>query len=324
MTDVALRAAVELGLIYSLVAAGLFLSYRILNLADLTVDGSFTLGAASAMMLAAGGSPWLGLLWGAVCGAAAGFVTAFLQTKLRVQPILAGILTMTALYSINLRVMGGRASVNVIGQDTVFTPFQNAFGDWGKLILIGVVLLVVLLVLVLFLNTQVGLSIRATGDNENMVRSSSINVDFTKTLGLVIANALVGLSGGLLGQYQQSVDASMGIGVVVIGLASLIIGEVIVGNLLFFLLKRRTMLTGVVSAVAGSILYRIIIGLVIQYNNAPALQFLQITASDMKLLSSLIVVAAISYPAIRDAARTGGKKRELRRERKQAGQGKGA
>lgn len=318
MSDAALRAAVELGLIYSLVAAGLFLSYRILNLADLTVDGSFTLGAAASMTLAAVGRPWLGLLWGAVCGAAAGFVTAFLQTKLRVQSILAGILTMTALYSINLRVMGGRASVNIIGQDTAFTPFQNLFGDWGKLLFLAVVLAVVL-----FLNTQVGLSVRATGDNESMVRSSSINVDFTKTLGLVIANALVGLSGGLLGQYQQSVDASMGIGVVVIGLASLIIGEVVVGNLLYFLLKRRTMLTGVICAVAGAVLYRLIIGLVIQYNNAPALEFLHITASDMKLLSSLIVVIAVAFPALRDGARRLKSKGKHRQAAKIAGRGKG-
>lgn len=323
MSDAALRAAVELGLIYSLVAAGLFLSYRILNLADLTVDGSFTLGAAASMTLAAIGRPWLGLLWGSVCGAAAGFVTAFLQTKLRVQSILAGILTMTALYSINLRVMGGRASVNIIGQDTAFTPFQALFGDWGKLLFLAVVLAVVLLALVLFLNTQVGLSVRATGDNESMVRSSSINVDFTKTLGLVIANALVGLSGGLLGQYQQSVDASMGIGVVVIGLASLIIGEVVVGNLLYFLLKRRTMLTGVICAVAGAVLYRLIIGLVIQYNNAPALQFLHITASDMKLLSSLIVVIAVAFPALRDGARRLKSKGKHRQAAKIAGRGKG-
>lgn len=322
MTDVALRGAVELGLIYSLVTAGLFLSYRILNLADLTVDGSFTLGAAASIMITATGHPWLGLLWGTLCGAAAGFATAFLQTKLRVQSILAGILTMTALYSINLRVMDGRASVNVIGQDTAFTPFQEAFGDWGKLVLIGIAAFLVLLALVLFLNTQVGLSIRAAGDNENMVRSSSINVNFTKTLGLVLANAMVGLSGGLLAQYQQAADASMGIGVVVIGLASLIIGEVLVGNLLYFLFKRRTMLTGAVAAAAGSILYRVIIGLVIQYNNAPALQFLRITASDMKLLSSLIVVAAISYPALRDAVRMQRRKRSLLRSLKETPQDK--
>ena len=309
MSDVALRGAVELGLVYGLVAVGLFLSYRILNLADLTVDGSFTLGAASSIMLTAAGMPWLGILAAVLTGAAAGFVTAFLQTKLKIQSILAGILTMTALYSINLRVMGGKASVNAINLTTVFSFFKDTFGDFGKLLLIGIFLAVVL---VLFLNTQLGLSVRATGDNENMVRSSSINGNFTKTLGLVVANAMVGLSGGVLAQYQQSADAGMGIGVVVIGLASLIIGEVIFGNLLYFLCKRRTMLTGVISAVCGSILYRIIIGLVLQYNTLPALKFLNITTSDMKLLSSVIVVIAISYPVARDAVKLRGQKRKLK------------
>ena len=145
-----------------------------------------------------------------------------------------------------------------------------------------------------------------------MVGSSSINGNFTKTLGLVVANAMVGLSGGVLAQYQQSADAGMGIGVVVIGLASLIIGEVIFGNLLYFLCKRRTMLTGVISAVCGSILYRIIIGLVLQYNTLPALKFLNITTSDMKLLSSVIVVIAISYPVARDAVKLRGQKRKLK------------
>ena len=312
MSDVALRGAVELGLVYGLVAVGLFLSYRILNLADLTVDGSFTLGAASSIMLTAAGMPWLGILAAVLTGAAAGFVTAFLQTKLKIQSILAGILTMTALYSINLRVMGGKASVNAINLTTVFSFFKDTFGDFGKLLLIGIFLVVVLAALVLFLNTQLGLSVRATGDNENMVRSSSINGNFTKTLGLVVANAMVGLSGGVLAQYQQSADAGMGIGVVVIGLASLIIGEVIFGNMLYFLCKRRTMLTGVISAVCGSILYRIIIGLVLQYNTLPALKFLNITTSDMKLLSSVIVVIAISYPVARDAVKLRGQKRKLK------------
>lgn len=312
MTDIALRGAVELGLMYGLVAVGLFLSYRILNLADLTVDGSFTLGAAASIMLTCAGHPWLGILASIFLGSLAGFVTAFLQTKLKIQSILAGILTMTALYSVNLRVMGGRASVNSINLPSVFTVFREALGDWGRLCLIGIFILAALALLVLFLSTQVGLSVRATGDNENMVRSSSINVNFTKTLGLMVANALVGLGGGLLAQYQQSATSDMGIGVVVIGLASLIIGEVIFGNLFFFLLRRRTVLTAVISAVLGSILYRIIIGLVLQYNNSPALKFLNVTTSDMKLLSSLIVVAAISYPVVRDWLRISRQKRILK------------
>ncbi len=302
MTAVALRGAIELGLLYALVTAGLFLSYRILNLADLTVDGSFTLGGAASIMVALTGHPWLGILAGVLTGALAGLVTAVMQTKLGIQPILAGILTMTGLYSINLRVMDGRASVNVIGKVTVFTPFQNALGDLGKLVLIALVGAVALGLLVLFLCTQVGLAVRATGDNERMVRSSSVNVDLMKTLGLVLANALVGLSGALLAQYQQSCDVGMGTGVVVIGLASLIIGEAVFGTLVYFCTKRQGVLTGAGCAVVGAVLYRLIIALVIQYNNAPALRFLHITASDMKLLSALIVVVAISYPALRSAA----------------------
>lgn len=311
MTEIALRGALELGLIYGLVAIGLFLSYRILDLADLTVDGSFTLGAAASIMVTLSGHPWLGLLAATLGGGLAGLITAFLQTKLRVQSILAGILTMTALYSINLKVMGGKASVNVLGQEsgTVFSFFTDRFGDYGKLLLIGIFLLAAVVLLVLFLNTQVGLSIRATGDNESMVRSSSINVNVTKTMGLVIANAMVGLSGGILSQYQKSAEVGMGVGVVVIGLASLIIGEVLIGNLLYFLCKRRNMLTGVVSALVGAVIYRIIITVVLQYNTLPVLEFLNITASDMKLLSSLIVVIAISYPVVRDGLKMRGRKR---------------
>jgi putative ABC transport system permease protein len=312
MTEVALRGAVELGLMYGLVAVGLFLSYRILNLADLTVDGSFTLGAAASIMLTVAGMPWLGLLLAVLSGAAAGFVTAFLQTKLKIQSILAGILTMTALYSINLRVMDGKASVNSISMDSVFTPFKNLFGDYGKLVLILLVLVVALVLLVLFLSTQVGLSVRATGDNEAMVRSSSINVNFTKTLGLVIANGLVGLSGGLLAQYQQSADAGMGTGVVVIGLASLIIGEVLIGNGISRLLKRRSMVTGVIAAVIGAVIYRIIIALVLAYNTLPALEFLHITTSDMKLISSLVVVVALSSPLLRESYRLHKQKKQLK------------
>ncbi len=300
MTAVAFMGAIELGLIYSLVAAGLFVSYRILNLADLTVDGSFTLGAAASIMLTIAGHPWLGLLIALLAGAAAGFITAFLQTKLRIQSILAGILTMTALYSINLKVMDNKASANSINQANIFDFFSRHFGAYGKLVFISILLVIVVVLLVLFFGTQLGLSIRATGDNENMVRSSSINVGFMKTLGLVIANALVGVSGAVLAQYQQAADASMGIGVVVTGLASLIIGEVLIGNLIQFFFHKKNMLTGLISVLCGSILYRIIIAFVLQHNNSAALKFLQITASDMKLLSSLIVVAAISYPAIRD------------------------
>lgn len=311
MTLIAIRGAFELGLIYSLVAAGLFVSYRILNLADLTVDGSFTLGAATSMMITLAGSPWISLGAAVLTGAAAGLITALLQTKLKIQPILAGILTMTSLYSINLKVMDGQASVNVIGKDTIFTTF-NYFGSNSKLILIALIMLISTVLLILFLNTQVGLALRASGDNPNMVRSSSINVDFMKTVGLIIANALVGLSGALLAQYQRTAYADMGVGVVVTGLASLIIGDVIIGGIIYLIFRKKNMLTGVISVVFGAVIYRIIIAFVLQYKEAAFLKMLKINESDIKLISSIIIILAISYPAVRDMIKARGLRRRNR------------
>jgi ABC-type uncharacterized transport system, permease component len=316
MTETAFRGAIELGLIYGLVAMGLFLSYKILNLADLTVDGSFALGAVVSIMLTSAGIPWLGIAGSFVFGGVAGFITAFLQTKLKIQSILAGILTMSALYSINLKIMGGRASVNTINQETIFTGFIEQFGSIGKILPAAIITLSLAILTVLFLNTQIGLSVRATGDNENMVKSSSINSDVTKTIGLVLANALVGLSGGILAQYQQSAEINIGTGVVVTGLAALIIGEVIFGNLIFAITKTRNVITGMISVLLGAIIYRIIIALVLQYNNLPALKALNITASDMKLLSSIIVIIAISYPTVQESLKIFRQKRSLATEKR--------
>ena len=282
MSMYAFQGAVELGLIYALMALGIFVSYRILDVADLTVDGSFTLGASVSVVCVLEGHPVLALFAGAIAGSLAGIVTAFLQTKLKIQPILAGILVMTGLYSINLRVMGS-SNVSLLGEDTVFTWIQELLGeDYGSLVLALVVALVVCILLGLFFNTQLGLSIRATGDNEDMVLASSINANFTKTVGLALANALVGLSGAMLAQYQGFSEATMGIGMVVIGLASLIIGEVIFGN--------RTVVRNILAVVLGAVIYRIIIALVLETNMAPG---------DLKLISSLIVAIAISHPTIR-------------------------
>lgn len=194
MTLFALQGAVELGLIYALVALGLFVSYRVLDIPDLTVDGSFTLGAAVSAVFTDAAHPYLGILFAVAAGWCAGMVSAFLQTKLKIQPILAGILAMTGLYSINLRVMGGRSMVSLLRVDTVFSPVSGL--PLGKLLVALCVTLLVCLFLVLFFRTSTGLCIRATGDNETMVRSSSINTDRMKFLGLGLANALVGLSGG--------------------------------------------------------------------------------------------------------------------------------
>ena len=274
-----LQGAVEQGFIYSLVALGLFLSYRVLDVADLTTDGSFTLGAACSAVLTVQGHPAAGLLLALLAGAAAGFVTALLQTRLGVQSILAGIITMTGLYSVNLMVMGGRSNLNMLKEGNLFTAAEALLGPAGKLLLAGAFALGLGVLLALFLRTQLGLSIRATGDNREMVASSSIDPALTTTVGLCAANGLVALSGGLLVQYQKFSDVNLGTGMVVIGLASLIIGEVLTG--------RGSVPRGILAAVLGAVLYRIIIAAALAAN---------VGAQNFKLVSAVIVAAAISWP----------------------------
>ncbi|MEG0541833.1 MAG: ABC transporter permease [Angelakisella sp.] len=274
--------AVELGLIYSLMSLGLFMSYRILNVADLTVDGSFTTGAAVSAMLAVNGHPLLGLLCAIPAGAAAGLITSLLQTKLKIQPILSGILTMTFLYSANLWIMGNRSNLSLLGKTTVFSSAKELFGSSSKLPVILLTVLLACLFLGFFLRTKTGLSVRATGDNVEMVRASSINPHYTNAIALCIANALVALSGGLLAQYQQSADISMGIGMVVIGLASVIIGEVIIGS--------SSINRHILAILAGSVLYRCFIAMALR----------AASSNDLKAISAVIVTIAISYPTIKE------------------------
>lgn len=282
-------SAIELGLIYSLMVLGLFLSYRVLNIPDLTVDGSFTLGAAVAVVMSLSGHPILGLLAAIFAGAAAGFLTAFLQTKMKIQPILAGIITMTALYSINLMVMDDKANVPITQQESIYTAFGLLVGKQAQgMILSLLVLILAGAAMVLFLKTPFGLSVRATGDNESMVRSSSINSDLTKTAGLMGANACVALSGAMIAHYNCYAEVRMGIGMVVIGLASFIIGEIAVG----IFVKRKGVLSGVVAAAVGSILYRLIIAQALELN---------FSSSSLKLITAIIVALAMSYPAICDS-----------------------
>lgn len=282
-------SAVELGLFYTLLTLGLFISYRILDIPDLTVDGSFTLGAAVAVVLTTTGHPFMAILGAALAGILAGVVTATLQTKLKVQPILAGILTMTALYSINIMVMNDKANVSLLGVETLFTKMKMLIGgSRSGLILGAVIVLIVCLLLGIFLYTKLGLSIRATGDNEDMVRSSSINVDLMKIIGLAIANGLVAVSGAFIAQKQSFADVSMGTGMVVIGIASLIIGEVIVD----IFVKQRGIKSNILAAVLGSVIYRLIISAALSVN---------ISATSMKLVSAIIVVAAISYPVVKSS-----------------------
>lgn len=276
-------SAIELGLIYSLMVLGLFISYRILNIPDLTVDGSFTLGAAVAVVATLAGHPVLGLLLAVLAGAAAGFVTALLQTRMKIQPILAGIITMTALYSINLMVMDNKANLPLAQGESIY---HNLPG----MLLSGLAAIGVAAVLVLFLQTPAGLAVRATGDNEAMVRSSSINADRMKMAGLSIANACVALSGALIAHYNCYAEVRMGIGMVVIGLASLIVGEIAVG----LLVRRTNILSGAVAAIVGSVLYRLIIAQALEWN---------FSSSSLKLITAIIVAMAMSVPAVKESLR---------------------
>ena len=277
-----IQTALELGCIYALVALALFLSYSILNIADLSTDGCFTLGCAVACQVALTGHPFLALLAG-VCS---GFVTAFLQTRLGVESIMAGIIVNTGLYTINLAVMGFSSTMSLVKTDTVFSIAKSALSFTGggyKLVLAAVVIALAGAAMVGFLGTRLGLSIRATGDNAAMVRASSINPAFTITVGLCISGALTALSGGLLAQYQKSCDINVGTGMVTIALASLIIGETLVG--------KRTMVRRVLGVVFGSCLYRFIVAVALRFN---------VPAAAMKLVSAIIVAVAISMPAIQE------------------------
>ncbi len=298
MSLLVLRGAVEQGLIYALVALGLYISYRTLDIADLTTDGTFTLGAAISAVYVVAGQPLLGVAMALLGGALAGFVTALLQTRLGVQPILAGIITMTALYSVNLAVMG-KPNVNFLKESTVFTAAQEWLGEYGALFEAALVTGALCVLLALFLRTQLGLSLRATGDNRDMVAASSINPAFTTTVGLCLANALVALAGALLAQYQKFADNTMGTGMVVIGLASLIIGEVLFGHR-----ARRSLVCGVAAAAVGAVVYRIIVATAIA---------LHVDAKSMKLVSAVIVAAAIAAPALRDKLLFYQKRREASR-----------
>ena len=280
-----IQTALELGFLYALVAMALFLSYRILDIADLTTDGCFVLGAAVSVTLAAAGHPILAVPAAMAAGACAGFITAFLQTRLGVPSILAGIVTNTGLYTINLMAMGWKSNASLLGVDTIFTMLRDAGVGWGyhDLLLAAVVTIVAGALLYLFLGTRLGLSIRATGDNRDMVRASSVNPTFTITVGLCIANALTALSGAMVGQYQKTVDINSGTGIVVIGLACLIIGETVLG--------RRTVFKGIIAVMLGSILYRFIYAIVFYTKVVPV--------DCLKLLTAVIVGLAIAAPSIK-------------------------
>lgn len=285
------QTALELGFQYALVAMALFLSYRILDIADLTTDGSFVLGAAVSVSLAASGHPILALPAAMAAGACAGFVTAFLQTRMGVPSILAGIVTNTGLYTVNLMAMGWRSNLSLLKKTTVFSLLKSLsdapfWGQWYALALSASVTVLAGVLLYLFLGTRLGLSIRATGDNRDMVRASSVNPAFTVTVGLCTANALTALSGAVVGQYQKTVDVNLGTGIVVIGLACLIIGETVLG--------RRTVGKGIAAVMVGSVIYRFIYAIVLYTKVVPI--------EGLKLFTAIVVALAIAAPTIKSGA----------------------
>ena len=296
------QTALELGFLYALVAMALFLSYRVLDIADLTTDGCFVLGAAVSVTLAAAGHPVLAIPAAMVAGACAGFITAFLQTRLGVPSILAGIVTNTGLYTVNLMAMGWKSNQSLLGVDTVFTLLRDAGigGQLYELLLAAVVTVLAGVLLRLFLGTRLGLSIRATGDNRDMVRSSSVNPTFTITVGLCISNALTALSGAMVGQYQKTVDINSGTGIVVIGLACLIIGETVLG--------RRTVTKGIIAVIVGSVIYRFIYAIVFYTKVVPV--------ECLKLLTAVIVGLAIAAPTLKKWVRFQRRKAAARKEGK--------
>ena len=296
------QTALELGFQYALVAMALFLSYRVLDIADLTTDGCFILGCAVSVSLTAAGHPFLAIPAAMAAGACAGFVTAFLQTKLGVPSILAGIVTNTGLYTVNLMAMGWKANQSLLRQDTIFTLFRDTGigGSWNAILLSAGITVLAGVLLVAFLGTRLGLSIRATGDNRDMVRASSINPTFTITIGLCIANALTGLSGAVVGQAQKTADINAGTGVVVIGLACLIIGETIV--------VRGAMFRGAIAVIVGSILYRFIYAIVLYTKVVPI--------DCLKLVTAIVVGLAIAAPTLKSWAAFQARKRKALAARK--------
>ena len=269
------------GLLWSLLAIGVYITFRVLDIADLTVEGSFPLGAATAAScLIAGWSPIPAIIVAAFAGMVSGIVTGLLCTKLKIPALLAGILTMIALYSVNLHIMQ-KANIALLQVDTIFSLYALDGVSQGNMILIIGLITVVLLSVAcyVFFGTEIGAAIRATGCNQHMIRANSINTDMTIILGLLLSNGLVAVSGALVAQAQGFADVGMGVGTIVIGLASVIIGEVIFGT--------RSFKNCLISVILGSIVYRAVIAIVLQMGMPP---------NDLKLFTAILVAIALSMP----------------------------
>lgn len=313
---ISLFGAVESGIIYAIMALGVYLSFRVLDFPDLTVDGSFVTGAAVGGMFILGGvPPILATLLAAVAGFLAGCITGILHTKGKINPLLSGILMMIALYSINLRIMGGSPQISMLNETTLFTQLANLWNKigidpflnnivntigieqtpftWSTLIWMLIVTIVLKWMLDFYLKTEIGLALRATGDNQKMIRSFSANTDLLIIMGLGISNGLVALSGSLIAQYGGFADVGMGIGMIIIGLASVIIGEALFGT--------KTIARTTLAVIVGAIVYRIVVTLALQ------VEFLE--TGDMKLITALLVIVALVAPKIIQSRRD--RKRKL-------------
>jgi putative ABC transport system permease protein len=292
VTLFAFTGAIELGLVYGLMALGVFLTFRILDFPDLTVDGSLPLGASVvSVCIIKGVNPYLALIPAMMAGFLAGMITGVLTTKLKILHLLSSILTMTALYSINIRVMGGSPNIALLGKPSVFDPFRslNLPSYLVYNIVFGVVAVLVVALLIWFLRTEFGQALVATGDNPRMITSLGVNTNFTIIIGVGISNSLVALSGALIAQYQGSADVGMGVGTIVAGLASIVIGETIFG--------KRRLWTTIISVLLGSIIYRLAIAVALRLK----IKGFSFEPSDLNLITASLVVLALVFPLLRES-----------------------
>ena len=287
--------AIEIGLIFALVAIGVYISFRLLNFPDLTVDGSFPLGGAvCAVLISHGLNPWLATIAATAAGGAAGFVTAWLNVRLKIMDLLASILLMIALFSINLRIMDG-PNVPLIHNDTLFTLLQPpGMPDyWARPVIMLFIVAVMAALMVWFFTTERGLGIHASGSNPRMARAQGVNTGAMIILGMILSNALVGLAGALFAQTQGGADVSMGIGTIVIGLAAVIIGESIIPS--------RRILLATIGAIIGAIVYRLFISLALNSD------FIGLKAQDLNLVTAVLVTLALVIPRLRRKDKSSGR-----------------
>ena len=295
MSQIAFLGAVETGLIFALVAFGVYLSFRILDFPDLTVDGSFPLGAAvSAILIVNGINPWLATMAAVLAGCMAGVLTAWMNVRLQILNLLASILTMIALYSINLRIMG-KPNIALLGENTILSPLELIdlpYYVTTPLAFFGIVI-IVLIGLVYFLKSETGLAMRATGANARMARAQGISTSTMIILGMAVSNGLVALAGSLFAQSQGAADVTMGVGVIVVGLASVIGGEA--------LLSTRTLLLAVMACLVGAVLYRLAIALALNAD------FIGLQAQDLNLVTAALVAMAIVLPRFKSSINSSGR-----------------